>query len=261
MKQDTIWELRAEEVKKSLSQGTRLDHRKLDEYRNIKVETGLYKNAEGSARVKIGKTEVLCGVKILIGTPYPDSPDEGTISVGTEFMPSAAPEFRPGPPSEDSIELARVVDRGIREAKAIDFKELCITEGEEVLIVFVDLYISDYSGNLFDASSIAALAALKNAKIPKYEDGKPVKGEYVGNINLKRMPVLTTFGKIGNTIIVDPNLAEEKALDARFSMATTEDGFLTAFQKAGQGVFTKEEIDKMIDLAFKKGNELRKKVK
>ena len=44
-----------------LKNDTRFDGRKKDEYREIEVETGFIKTAEGSARVKIGNTEFESG--------------------------------------------------------------------------------------------------------------------------------------------------------------------------------------------------------
>ncbi len=260
MKEDMLWELRTVEVREAIKAGKRLDGRALDEYRKIKIEKGIYTCADGSARVKIGDSEVLAGVKIIVGEPYPDSPDKGTISVGAELMPLASPEFLPGPPKVEAIELARVVDRGIREGGAIDFKDLCIKEGEEVMIVFIDLYVSDHDGNLLDCAALAAMSALQNTKVPKFDGKQKVKGETTGPLKIKRKPMLTTFAKIENTVMIDPNLAEEKALDARFSIATIDDNFLSAFQQGGQGSFTRDEISQMIDIAFVKGKELRKQV-
>ncbi len=95
------------------SKGERIDRRKVDDYRKIVVEPGVIEKAEGSARVKIGDTEVLVGVKMDLGEPYPDKPDDGVMIVGAEFSPIASPGFETGPPDENAIELARVVDRGI----------------------------------------------------------------------------------------------------------------------------------------------------
>ena len=55
-----------------ISVGKRFDNRKLLEYRDIEIESGISKNAEGSARVRIGKTEVVAGVKMDVGEPYTD---------------------------------------------------------------------------------------------------------------------------------------------------------------------------------------------
>ena len=73
------------------------------------------------------------------------------------------------PPGEDAIELARVVDRGIRESGMVDVEQLCIVPGEEVWMCFVDIYALDYDGNLFDAANLAAVSALRTAVIPAGE--------------------------------------------------------------------------------------------
>jgi len=117
-------------------EGKRFDNRKPDEFREITIETGVAKNAEGSARVKIGKTEVLVGVKMNIGEPYPDSPDKGNLMTTAELLPLSSPRIQLGRPGIESIELARVIDRGIRESKFIQLDKLCIKKGEKVWNVF-----------------------------------------------------------------------------------------------------------------------------
>ncbi len=260
MQKDVLLELNAEKVLNNLKEGKRNNGRKVDEYRKITIEKDLYKNAEGCAKVKLGDTEVIAGVKFSLGTPYPDSPKQGTISVGAELIPLASPFFETGPPSMESIELARVVDRGIRESKAVDFEKLCITEGEQVLIGFIDMYAINFDGNLFDASAIAAISALNEAKLPKIENDKIVEKEYSGKLKLKRKPLLSTFAKIGNVLVVDPDLMEETAMQARFSVATTEDNFVSAFQKGLSGAIKKEDVDNAIDTAFKTSKEIRKNI-
>ncbi|MCD6434654.1 MAG: exosome complex protein Rrp42 [Candidatus Diapherotrites archaeon] len=256
-----MWDLRIEQVIEKLKKGKRIDGRKLDEYRPLEIKAAFSQNADGSAWVKLGATEVVCGVKFGLGEPYPDSPDEGALSVNAELLPIASPVFEVGPPNEDATELARVVDRGIREAKAIDFKKLCIEEGEKVWIVFIDIYAINDDGNLFDASSIAALTALLNARIPKLEDGEIVKKEYSGKLKLGKLPLLTTFAKISNFILLDPCLAEEKSKEGRFSVATTEDKKITAMQKGEVGAFKLKELENCIDLAFEKSAAVRKTIK
>jgi len=243
-------------------EGKRLDGRKLDEMREIIVETDFAKNAEGSTMVTLGKTKVIAGLKMEVGTPYPDSQDEGAISVGAETLPLAHSDYESGRPSSEEVELARVVDRGLRESKAIDFKGLCIEEGEAVWVGYLDFYALNGDGNLFDAGSIATLVTFSNAKVPKLDkDNKIVKKEYSGKIKLKRLPLLTTYVKIGGKILLDPTYIEEKAAEARYSVSTSDDGFMTAMQKGVGGSFTLEEINYMNDTAFKVADETRKKLK
>ena len=257
--QEMIWSLIKDKTLAELKQGMREDGRKFDQYRDVKIDYEFTKNADGSASVRLGNTFVLAGVKLQPGEPYPDQPDSGTISVGAELLAMASPSFETGPPKEDAIELSRVVDRGIRESDAIDFKSLCIREKELVWITFLDLYVMNDDGNLFDAAAIAALAALKNTKFPKLENDKVVSGERTNKrLELTRMPMLNTVTKISDILLADASLKETKAADARFSVCTTEDGYLSAFQKGGSGYFTKAEISRCIDLAYLNSDKLRK---
>jgi exosome complex component RRP42 len=238
----------------------RLDGRKLTEYRKpITVETDVTKTAEGSARVRIGETDVIAGVKVEIGTPYPDIPDEGTMMVGAELLPLSNPEFELGPPGIEAIELARVVDRGIRESKTIDFKKLCIEKGEKAWILLIDLCTINDAGNLIDACALAALAALRNMRFPKVVDEKIDYQEKTNKkLELRNLPIAVTVVKIGDKFIVDPTSEEEKAIDARLTVTTLEDGTLCALQKGGSASLTAEDISKMIDIGLEKGKELRK---
>ena len=158
-------------IKEYLSQGKRFDgKRSLEEFREMIIETGVSKNAEGSARIKIGKTEVIVGVKMNVSEPYPDSPDKGNLMVTAELLPLSSSRFELGPPKIEAIELARVIDRAIRESKFIELEKLCIEKGKKVWTVFIDIYSINDDGNLLDAAGIGAIVALKNAKIPKYDE-------------------------------------------------------------------------------------------
>jgi len=261
MREDAIWELRSDKVREELKKGIRLDGRKFDEFREIKIERDVSKNAHGSSRVFIGETRVIFGTKMDVGEPYPDTPDEGSITISIEFPALASPLFEVGPPQTEEIELSRVVDRGIREAKTIDFKKLCIEPAKKAWIVFIDGYIENDAGNIFDACGLAALIALKQTRIPKLDSEFKVNfKEFQGQLELNNTPIMLTFGKIGHNIIIDPSIAEEKALDARLTITTIEGNIISAMQKGLPGSFSKEEIEQCIDIAFEKAKDLRKLV-
>ncbi|MBI5390438.1 exosome complex protein Rrp42 [Candidatus Woesearchaeota archaeon] len=246
-------------AQKFLQKGLRLDGRTLLDYRSVVVEYGAANGAEGSARVKIGDTEVIVGIKMSVEKPYPDTPDAGCLMVGAELLPLSNPEFESGPPSIDSIELARVVDRGIRESKAVDMKALCITPGEKVWNISVDICPINDDGNLFDAASLGTLVALKDTKLPTY-DGKSVDYHTKTSqaLPLQKEPIEVTVHKIGKYFIVDPTTEEEGLVDARLTVATMEDGTLCALQKGGNHTVTLQDVETMIDIATAKAHELRK---
>jgi exosome complex component RRP42 len=238
--------------------GGRIDKRQPDEYRPVSIESGIVSNAEGSAKVKIGTTEVLAGVKMSVEKPFPDKPDEGMLIVGAEFSPLASPMFEKGPPKEDAIELARVVDRGIRESKAIDMPKLCIKSGEQAWAVYIDIHILNHAGNLLDAAGLAAIAALLNTKMPTWDGSKVDYSKREKQLPVIFKPVPVTFVKIGQNIFVDANLEEESVLDGRLTITTRDDGNICAIQKSGSCIFTLDEIIDIIDKGVKIGKELRK---
>ncbi len=248
-------ELKKSYVKLLLDRNERVDKRGFNDYRPISIETGVIDTAEGSAWVKLGNTQVLAAVKFDIVEPFSDNPESGVLSTNAEMLPMASPNFEPGPPDERTIELARVVDRAIRSAEIIDLNKLFIEEGK-VYGVFVDIYLMDYDGNYLDAAALAAMAALKSAKLPKYEDGK-LNRDNTEPLPLKGDVVEVTFVKIGDKILVDPSLGEELSRDARITIGVM-DKYVCAIQKTGRGTITEDELSKMVDIAFEKWGELVK---
>ena len=257
-----ITRVKQKQIAQLIAKGKRLDGRDLTDYREVKVEQGIIERAEGSARVLLGKTEVMVGAKIEIGEPFLDTPNEGVLTVNAELVPLASSTFEPGPPDENSIELARIVDRGIRESKAIDLEKLCIEPGKKVFVVFVDVYVLNHDGNLIDASALAALAALLNTKMPNYEmeEGEVETRPGYNPLPMRRHPIAVTFAKINDKLIVDPWLEEEQVMDARLTIATDDDGNVCAIQKGGSGYFAPKQVLEAARIASEKAEEMRKKL-
>jgi len=257
--------VKGEYVKDIAATGKRIDGRQPVEFRDIRVETGVLKNAEGSALAHFGDTKVLAGVKLDLVTPFPDRPDEGTISFNSEFSTLAHPEFESGPPNEDSIELARVVDRGIRSAEVLNLKEFgalgasaSTEQTKKVMGLYVDLYPLDHNGNLIDAAALAAMAAIATATVPKLEDGKLVRGEG-SKMRLQRKATTCSFEFIANQVFLDATDEEEAASLGRVTIGVTDDGLLCSGQKSGRAGFSREKLLELAGVALEKGSELFKK--
>ena len=251
-------------IKKSILEGIREDGRKLDEYRDIQIEINKIPQANGSARVKIGNTEVIAGVKYSVGTPYPDTANQGMFMVNMELSPMSSKEFRAGPPSPEAIEISRVVDRVIRESKTVDFEKLCIKEGEAAWMLSVDIYPINAEGNLFDAAVIAALLAIKNSKFPEYDEKTGKVNHEVrtkNGVKLQNLPAMVTVVKIGDQLVIDPTNKEEQIMDARLHIATIDNGNICAMQKGGVTHLSYDELKNAIKLASDKGKDLRKLLK
>jgi len=256
MQRSPLSEVRRGHITTLLEKGKRSDGRTLNEFRDISIETGTIATAEGSARVRLGNTEVIVGIKMDVGEPFPDTPAKGVLTTNIELIPMAFESFESGPPSAEAIELSRVVDRGIRESQMIDLDALCIEKEKEVWVLYIDVYALDYDGNLFDASSIGAVAALKNTTVPASRYGK---GDDF-RLPLRSLPISCTTVKVGNYLLLDPTLEEEDVSTSRLTVATDENGDIRAMQKGGTGAFTYEEVKRVIAASVEASKKIRERM-
>lgn len=255
--------IKRKKISELLKYDKRLDGRGLMDFRKIKIETGMIGTAAGSALVSLGNTKVMTGIKVETGTPFTDKPKSGVLTTNVELTPLASPNFEAGPPREKAIEMARVVDRGIREAKAIDLSKLCIDPGKLVFIVYVDIYVLNHDGNLFDAFALSAISALLNAKMKKYtvkKNGELKYGKGYIKLPVQNYPVEISIGKLDGKMIVDPSLEEEAVVDGLITIAIGKKGEICAMQKRKTGVFSVEDILLAITIAQKKAEEIRENI-
>jgi len=259
-----VEQLRKVQMIELLSKEKRLDNRGLMDFRPITMETGIIEKANGSARVPVGNTQVIAGVKIEIGDPFPDTPDKGLLVVNTEVLPLASAYAEPGPPDEDAIELARVVDRGVRESHMIDLSKLALIPGKKVLAVFVDVNVLNTDGNLLDATSYATVASIATSKMPRFyvdENGQIKQSDEIISLPIDGIPVSVTMARIGDTLIVDPTSEEEAVMDARITLVLDEDGNLCAGQKGQPGTLTFDQVKLATNIAKVKAKEIREIIK
>lgn len=250
-----ISEIRKDFIYNLILKGERADGRNFDQYREISIERDVIKKAEGSALVKLGSSQVLVGIKMQPGEPFPDSPNRGVIITNAELVPLASPTFEPGPPNEIGIELARVVDRGVRESKAVDLEALCIVPGKQVWIIFIDVHILDDCGNILDAASLGAIAALLTTKVPASKFG--LGDDFM--LPVKDLPIATTAIEFNDVLMFDPGVDEEAIANTKLTVITTANGDICGMQKSGTGVLKPEQIYRIVDIACEKAKEIREK--
>ena len=245
-----------------LKQGKRIDGREPYDLRPISIKHSVVEKADGSALVSVGGTKILTGIKVDLGTPYPDRPNEGVFTVNAELLPLASASFEPGPPDERAIELARVVDRCIRESHAIELEKLVIKEGEKVYMLYIDIYVLDYDGNYFDPAVLSAVTALATCSVPKYEycDGKLEKREERFKVPMRTLPISVTMGIVKDKILVDPSRLEESILDTCIVMGFDSEFNVVAIQKNTSGLLDLNIIENLIDVGIRKADEIRSKL-
>ena len=248
-------------------EGRRVDNRKPFQYRDIKVTFGVSCNAESSVIVELGSTKVAVGVKLDVAEPFRDSPNEGILITTMELGPIASDEFESGPPSAHATEMARIVDRGIRESGFIDFKKLCIKPKEAVWMIFLDIYALNDGGNILDAAALGAILALSKALMPKLDsESKVIYGELTKNklpVVLEKTPFTISIFKLGSKFLVDPSSTEEKivssGITAAISFPKGKEPIINAMQKHGSLPLGLKEIDEIMDKAIEKSKFMKEK--
>lgn len=255
--------LRKQQMWDAISKGKRLDGRNLNDIRPLEIEIDIINKANGSARVKLGNSEVVAGVKVETGEPFEGLENKGALILSAEVLPTASPYSEPGPPDEETVELARVVDRGVRESEMIDLDKLVLVPGKTVYTIFVDCSVINADGNLFDATSYAVVSALVSTKLPVFEmqDDKVVDTGNEQDPPINTIPISITAVRIGDVVILDPSAEEEACMDARITVTTNSNGDYTAIQKGSTGSFTIEQIKRAAEIAKVKGEEIRIKLK
>ncbi|EAY86243.1 hypothetical protein OsI_07612 [Oryza sativa Indica Group] len=269
-------------IERALQSDLRVDGRRPFDFRRLKI---LFGREDGSAEVQLGDTRVMGYATAQLVQPYKDRPNEGTLAIFTEFSPMADPAFEPGRPGESAIELGRVVDRGLRESRAVDMESLCVVAGKHVWSVRVDLHILDNGGelnvpdamvlslrNLIDAANIAALAALSTFRRPECtvggEDGQQVTvhDPEVRDplpLTIHHLPIAVTFAYFGegNIMVIDPTYKEEAVMGGRMTATINSNGDVCSIQKAGGEGVMSSVIMQCLRIASVKAADITSKIK
>ncbi|XP_058763079.1 exosome complex component RRP45A-like [Vicia villosa] len=266
------WRLTVNEkkfIESALLSEVRVDGRGPLDYRKLNIKFG---RDNGSAEVQLGETRVMSFVSGQLVQPYRDRPNEGTFSIFTEFSPMADPSFEPGRPGESAVELGRIIDRGLRESRAIDTESLCILSAKLVWAIRVDIHILDNVGNLVDAANIAALASLMTFRRPECslggDDGQqvvvhPPEVREPLPLIIHHLPIAVTFGFFSNEnlVVLDPTYHEEAVMTGRVTATLNANGDVCSIQKpGGQGV-SQRVIMYCLKLAHVKAGDITAKIK
>jgi exosome complex RNA-binding protein Rrp42 (RNase PH superfamily) len=241
----------------------RLDGRGLFDWRKLAFHFSPTDDA--SCTLVMGTTRILSSVSASLESPYPERPAEGNVRFNVEFSPMASPMFEPGRPGEEAIEVARLVDRALRGSRAIDQEALCVLAGRKVWSLRVDIHVLDHGGNLVDACCLSALGALMAFRKPEtsVETGADGTMEVLVHpsevkeplpLTLHHLPVAVTYALFegGNTVVVDPSLREEMAMQGCLTLIVNSSKEVCAVHKAGGVGVVSGQIMRCIRLAFEK---------
>ncbi|XP_065110694.1 exosome complex component RRP45 [Paramisgurnus dabryanus] len=246
---------------KAIEEKKRLDGRQTYDYRNIKITFG---TDYGCCIVELGKTRVLCQVSCELVPPKDSRPTEGLVLFNLELSPMASPAFEPNRQSELLVTLNRQLERCLRNSKCIDTESLCIISGEKVWQIRVDVHVLNHDGNLLDAASIAAIAALSHFRRPdasvlgrditvySLEERDPIP------LSIYHMPICVSFAFFlqGSYLLVDPCEREERVMDGLLVLAMNKHREICSIQSSGGIMLLKDQVLRCSKIASVKVSEI-----
>ena len=206
--------------------GLRLDGRKPDELRSIKIEVGALANADGSAYIEQGKNKILAAVygPKELHPKHLALPDRMFLRCRYHMAPFSVQERKSPAPSRREIELSKVIRESLEPSIFLEYYP------RTGIDVFVEVLQAD--GSTRCASITAASLAIADAGIP-----------------MRDLVVSCSAGKIDDTIILDLMDTEDKMGMADVPVALMPNlNAITLLQM--DGILTSEEFEKALNLAL-----------
>jgi exosome complex component RRP41 len=219
--------LQVERPKLILEDGKRIDGRKPDELRSIKIELGVLKNADGSAIFEMGNTKAIAAVygPKEMHPRHLSLPDRAVLRVRYHMTPFSTDERKNPAPSRREIELSKVIREALESAVLVElFPRTAID-------VFTEILQADAGSRL--VSLMAASLALADAGIP-----------------MRDLIAGVAVGKADGVIVLDLNEPEDMWGEADMPVAMMPSlNQVTLFQLNGN--MTPEEFRQAFDLSVK----------
>ncbi|XP_076245428.1 exosome complex component Rrp42 isoform X2 [Calliopsis andreniformis] len=217
----------------------RNDGRRRYEYRAIEIETKLMPQTHGSARLRIGSTDTLVGIKVELDTPHLDKPNEGKLEFFVDCSANATPEFEGKGGDDLATEISNTLATAYQTRDAFDLSTLCILPYKKCWKIYVDVLILQCGGNLFDAVGAAVKAALYSTEIPKIKTATLDGGE----------PDIQLSDDAYDCILLDtmdPTSEEEVCSASSLVMSVLPNGKISSVVKLNYGSVQPITLNKML---------------
>jgi exosome complex component RRP41 len=206
--------------------GLRLDGRKADELRSVKLEVGVIPNADGSAYIEHGKNKILAAVygPREVHPKHLALQDRTVMRCRYHMAPFSVQERKSPAPSRREIELSKVIRESLEPAVFMEYYPRTMVN------VFVEVLQAD--GGTRCASITAAALALADSGIP-----------------MKDLVVACAAGKVEDTVVLDLMDTEDKLGAADVPVALMPNlNAVTLLQM--DGTLTHEEFEKAVNMAI-----------
>lgn len=217
----------------------RLDGRKWNELRPVKMTPGYVEYPEGSVLIEMGKTRVLCAVSVENQVPkWLVGQNQGWLTAEYAMLPRATHtrSQREMTPSARSQEIRRLIGRSLRAA--VDLRVI----GERTLNVDCDVLQAD--GGTRTAAITGAYVAVCIAL------DKMIQKKEASPRVLKTAVAAVSVGIVNGEPLLDLNYAEDSRAEVDFNVVMTRAGDFVEVQGTGEGAtFSRAQMNKLLDLA------------
>ena len=206
--------------------GLRLDGRKPDELRSVKLQVGVISNANGSAYIEHGKNKILAGVygPREVHPKHLALPDRTVVKCRYHMAPFSVQERKSPAPSRREIELSKVIRESLEPAIFMEYYPRTMID------IFIEVLQAD--GGTRCASITAAALALADSGIP-----------------MRDLVVACAAGKVEDKIVLDLMDTEDKLGSADVPVALMPNlNAVTLLQM--DGALSTDEFEAAVNLAL-----------
>ena len=214
----------------------------------------------GTCVVTLGHTRVCASTTAKLEKPSSGgSSAEGSLRVDVEISSGARRGFASaGAGDRDTRararELGALLERGLKDARAVDVESLCVLAGKAVWVITCNVTVLAHDGNLAGAASLAACGSLMTFRRPECAIDANTGTVTVYDIdarepialNMHHYPIASTFcffNEVPGVAVYDPNLDEEITADAVVVVVSNTHNEICAIAKSGDGV-SSEDVKK-----------------
>jgi len=205
--------------------GLRIDGRRADELRPLRIEVGVLKNADGSSYIEMGKNKIVVAVygPKEVHPKHQALPDRSVLRCRYHMAPFSTDVRKPPQPSRREIEISKVIREALEPALML----------EEYPRTAIDIYLEvlQADGGSRCAGITASAVALADA-----------------GISMRDMVVACAVGKVSGQVVLDLNDTEDKEGEADMPVAIMPNlNQLTLLQL--DGMLTPEEFENAFEMA------------
>ncbi len=220
----------------------RIDGRKKNQLRPLKITRNFIKHAEGSVLIEMGDTKVICTATIEERVPpFLRDKKKGWVTAEYAMIPRSSHERIPRESARGKVggrthEIQRLIGRSLRSV--VDTTAL----GERTIWIDCDVIQAD--GGTRTASITGSFIALMDA-VEFLRKEKKIK-----TMPIRDFLAAISVGKVGGELLLDLNYAEDSTAEVDMNVIMTGSGkFVEVQGTAEQQAFAKKELDDLLRLA------------